>query len=332
MRFLGRQHPLDQSPNENASSFPHIMASSTKWPNGARTAIALTLDNMGEAADLNRGKWPASQAIGSHFSVIEALPKILALLKKYDVHVTYFIESWNLNQYPDSIRTISDAGHEVGWHAYQHEGWYTLKDSAAEKDNFARSFQAMKHFVGEDASGNGKATPYRGFRPPGGPIHGDRTLSLCRDFGLEYISPAAEHAAVVEVSQSGNRGLDSIVVLPYRWRNIDAYYYMDSFAGLREMKGEKAKDALGEEELVRRFISEIDDAIRTGEFKSFLFHPFLSNSVARLKAMEEVVSYLAEKRDQGLVWLARCCDVEKHVRQQPSCVSTDPQWDQSIWR
>ncbi|CAK7206704.1 hypothetical protein SEUCBS139899_009508, partial [Sporothrix eucalyptigena] len=56
-------------------SVSEVDDSRPRWPNGARAAIALTIDNMGEAADLNRKLWPASKPIGDHYSVTKALPE-----------------------------------------------------------------------------------------------------------------------------------------------------------------------------------------------------------------------------------------------------------------
>lgn len=301
------------------------MSSRGKWKNGARAAISLTLDNMGEAADLNRGLWPQSQPIGQHYSVIQVLPKILTLLARYNISITYFVEAWNFTQYPDSIANLANSGHEISWHAWQHEAWGKLSQDA-EMANFERSFEAKEKFVAEwrvDRKGL-----YRGFRPPGGVINADVTLKECRARAIEYISPAAEHAAVVDIS--GEEG--KMVILPFRWRTVDAYYYMEAFRDLRQLKGEERKDAMEEETLVQRYIAEVDRAIECGEFVSFLFHPFLTDSVPRLRAMEKVVEYLARKRDEGLIWLARCDDICEYVREHPGVVGSDPEWDTTTWR
>ena len=42
--------------------------------------ITLTFDNLGEVADLERGRWPADAPLGRHASVTRTLPRILALL------------------------------------------------------------------------------------------------------------------------------------------------------------------------------------------------------------------------------------------------------------
>ncbi|KAK1070155.1 hypothetical protein LTR74_004307 [Friedmanniomyces endolithicus] len=268
---------------------------------------------MGEAADLDRNLWPKSQPIGRHYSVEEVLPQFLALLKKYDVPATYFIESWNLSVYSEAIKRIAAAGIEVAWHAYRHEAWSKL-DERGEVDNFKRSFDAMSEFTTGKAKG--LVGPYRGFRPPGGIIHGDRTLKLCRNHGLTYISPSAEQGAVVKL----NGGADSIAVLPFKWRTVDAYYYMDAFAGLRKTKGELPEEAQGPDVLVRKYIEEIDKVIESGGYLSTLFHPFLTNTPERLQAMEQVLQHLVQRKDED--W----------VLEQPGVVGDDPQWDNTSWR
>lgn len=112
---------------------------------------------------------------------------------------------------------------------------------------------------------------------------------------------------------------------------VDATYYMEQFAGLRKVKGME-ESIKTERQLVASYIKEIDRAIDNGQFLSLLFHPFLTNTPARLEAMEEVVQYLAMKRDQGLIWLDRCRDIEQFCRQNPGSVAQDPEYDTSEWR
>ncbi|ETS77008.1 hypothetical protein PFICI_10882 [Pestalotiopsis fici W106-1] len=299
-----------------------------QWPHGARAAIAVTCDNLGEAADLNRKLWPESKPVGKHYTVTEVIPQILALLKKYDISVTYFVESWNLGIYGDFIvDKIAAAGHEIGWHAWQHEAWYKLSDGE-EEANFERSFGPH----GIQLPLHGKTLPsYTGFRPPGGLIKGTSTLKLARQYGLKYISPAAEDAAVIPVDNDGTGG-DSLVVLPFKWATVDAYFYMESFTGLREMKGEYPSAPQSPDVLVERYIREVDEAIEKHSFLSLLFHPFLTERPERLEAMEKVLAYLAQKRDEGIIWLAPCRDIQAVIEKNPGLVGTDPSWDTSVWR
>lgn len=307
------------------------MIAENKWPNGAKAAVALTVDNMGEAADLDRGLWPENEPIGNHYSVVSVLPKFLSVLAKYDIKATYFIESWNLTVYPEAIsKQIATAGHEIGWHAWRHEAWSKLKDAETERANIARSFgpEGLEGFTAEGAPGEDITDIYKGFRPPGGIIHGERTLKLLREYGIRYISPAGEHAAKMKVDDVK----DSIVILPFRWSTVDAYYYMETFGKLRTIKGELPEEPQSEEVLKQKYIAQIDRAIAEGGYLSFLFHPFLNDKTERLQVFEDVVSYLAEKRDQGDVWLARCCDITDWINEHEGIVGDDPAFDETTWR
>ena len=84
-----------------APSAPAATASSPptwSWPSPAAdvrdtTAVAtvsVTFDNLGEAAELERGTWPEGRPLGEHFSVRECLPELLGLLAREDLRATFF--------------------------------------------------------------------------------------------------------------------------------------------------------------------------------------------------------------------------------------------------
>ena len=84
----------------------------TKWPHGAKAAVSFTMDNLGEAQDVNRGLWPADRPVGTDASVREQLPRILDLLDRHGIRATYFAEAWSLGPYADVARRgILGRGH-----------------------------------------------------------------------------------------------------------------------------------------------------------------------------------------------------------------------------
>ena len=95
-----------------------------------RDAVLLSFDNLGEAADLERGT--ARAPIGDDPSVTVGLPRALEALAALDLRATFFVEGLNAELYPDALRDIAAAGHEVGLHGWRHEVWDAL--SPAEED------------------------------------------------------------------------------------------------------------------------------------------------------------------------------------------------------
>lgn len=71
---------------------------------------------------LYRGN-PGRQAVGLMFNVDwgeEYIPQILQLLAQYDARSTFFISGRWAEKFPDLVKEIAAAGHEVGNHGYAH--------------------------------------------------------------------------------------------------------------------------------------------------------------------------------------------------------------------
>lgn len=268
------------------------------------------MDNLGEAADLHRGLHDPSIAIGTHHSATTQLPRMLALLAKHDLKATYFIEGWNNAQYDDLIRdSVLAAGHEVGFHAWQHEVWKSL-DEETEVRNLDRSVVDAREKLG---------VRYKGFRPPGGLVT-QRTLQLMKERGFTYLSPAADRCAVV----------NGIAMVPFRWTDIDAYYYMESTKSLRIAQGD-GESAIKPAEMKERLLQRINEVLEQGEYMALLFHPFLTNTDEKHKVMEEVVEYVKSRQTDGL-WIAQCRDVADWILQHETAFGSDPGWDTAEWK
>ncbi|KAK0701340.1 hypothetical protein B0T21DRAFT_300591 [Apiosordaria backusii] len=262
----------------------------SRWPPPYKAALSFTMDNLGEAQDVLNGKWP--HPIGTHPAVTSQLPRMLALLDKYQIKATYFAESWSLAVYPDTIRALQDAGHEVAWHGYQHEVWKNLSPEA-EQENFDKSWEAARK----------AGVTYEGFRPPGGSIN-DGTWGLLREHGVGYVSPLGELGV----------GKEGVVVLPFEWRGVDAFWYMDKFRGIRKDHGEREEIENPEKELKGWLLGKIREIKQTGGYLSVLFHPFLQTSEGRFAVLEEVLGEIAAEED---IWVATCREVAGWVREHP---------------
>lgn len=277
----------------------------SRWPGGRRAAISITLDNMGEAADLYRGTWPAEAEIGCHYSVVESLPRILDLLAESGVRATYFIEGWNAGVYGEAIHSLHDAGHEIACHGWQHEPWTQL-DPDTERELLRRSIDGFeKHSL-----------RLSGFRPPGGVLT-KSTPAILRELGFTYCSPAGRAPAIDE----------NVAYLPFDWQGIDAYYYSEGFAGLRKIK-EDPEPPVPPEIFAERVESIIEDRVDSGGYTALLFHPFLEIQEDRIGAMQQIVERVM--RDDR-IWCAPGYEVAYWIDEHRSDFGDDPILDTTSW-
>src|ERR1044071_8164990 len=80
------------------------------WKDGARCAFAISFDSDHDTSELRDG----GKSIGG-------VPRILRLLKKYDVPATFYVPAVVALLYPDEQRQIIADGHEIGIHSWIHE-------------------------------------------------------------------------------------------------------------------------------------------------------------------------------------------------------------------
>jgi peptidoglycan-N-acetylglucosamine deacetylase len=76
-----------------------------------------------------------------------AVPRILALLERHEIPATFFVPGHTALAYPDLVRRIRDAGHELGHHGWVHEPLSEL-EPAQERDVLQRGFDALDRVAG----------------------------------------------------------------------------------------------------------------------------------------------------------------------------------------
>jgi peptidoglycan/xylan/chitin deacetylase (PgdA/CDA1 family) len=287
------------------------MTSTPAWnAEGAGAAVSVTFDNLGEAAELELGLWPADQPLGQHFTVKEILPRLLEMLSSLSLSATFFVEGLNAEVYPDTLRSLADRGHEVAAHAWRHEEWASL-DLETETRLLSRATAAMK------AAGLAPS----GFRPPGGGLT-TSTLGLLAEEGYRYASPAGE--------KEGIRG--GLAVLPFRWPLVDAYSFMPQFAGLREQFS-GSSEPVAPDQMSRVMRGSLTEHAKQGGHLALLFHPFAVAVTGEpgWTALQEILTAAVELADDGLVGLMRMDEAAHWMLDHPADFGHEPRLDDATW-
>jgi peptidoglycan/xylan/chitin deacetylase (PgdA/CDA1 family) len=100
------------------------------WPQGKRAAAAFTFDVDAESAVLYAAPGSEHRAgVMSHqaYGPLTGVPRLLKVLDRLGVCSTFFVPGYTAHRYPNVVRDIVAAGHEIAHHGYLHDS--TLMDS-----------------------------------------------------------------------------------------------------------------------------------------------------------------------------------------------------------
>lgn len=77
----------------------------------------------------------------------EDTAKILEILQKHDVHVTFFMTGGWVESYPDDVKAILAAGHDLGNHSENHKNMSQLSDQE-KKDELMKVHTKVQELTG----------------------------------------------------------------------------------------------------------------------------------------------------------------------------------------
>lgn len=97
----------------------------------------------------------------------EDTKRILDILKKHEIHVTFFMTGGWVSSYPDDVKAIQAAGHDLGNHSENHKNMSQLSD-AEKTEELLSVHQKVKELTNTDMCL---------FRPPYGDYNDDVILN-----------------------------------------------------------------------------------------------------------------------------------------------------------
>jgi len=264
-----------------------------RWPEGKVAAASFTFDVDAESAVL----W-GNEAAGARMSVMShqaygplvGIPRILDLLDHHQIRSTFFVPGHTAHRYPEAVRSIVAAGHEIAHHGYLHEQ-PTALTLDEEIEALDRGLEALAEVAGVRPAG---------YRAPMWDLSW-RTPGLLVERGFLYDSSLMDADTPYELAV----GSQSLVEIPIQWALDDweQYCYLPDIAGSGLIESPRKARELWQLEF---------DALRdVGACWVLTNHPFLSGRASRAAELGDLMAYVVEHTD---VWTTSLGAIAEHVR------------------
>ena len=255
------------------------------WPEGYKCCVNITFDYDCSSALMWKAPLDIIAQSRGRFAPRVAIPRILDMLDRQNLKVTFFTPGWTVDNYTSSVEDIISRGHELAAHGYMHERMSELS-TEAEEQVFDMSLAAMEK-VGVKPEG---------FRAPSWIIK-ERTIGLLRRYGFKYDSNFMDDDMPYMLKWRGEE--TGLVELPVEWMLDDWDQY--------ETHRRAPKDAY------RVWKPEFEGIYELGRYFGLTCHPQSSGRISRLKMLEKLIEEIKSKGD---VWFATCKETADWVRKK----------------
>ena len=220
-----------------------------------------------------------------------AVPRILALLKKYKVRASWFVPGHTLETYPTECRMIFDAGHEIGHHGWTH---VPPNDMAREEEEggLVRANEQIKKLTGRYA---------RGYRSPSWDLS-PHSVELLLKYGFFYESSMmgndhmpyrVRQGDIIALEQPAVFGKQTkLIEMPVSW-TLDDYPH---FEFLRT-KTSVLQGLMNAESVLGNWIADFRymQSITDWGILNYTFHPFVIGRGHRMLVLEKLLKTLAQE-------------------------------------
>jgi len=243
------------------------MASSTK-----QCTVLLTFDFDAESSKEAHGLTSPTPISQGQYGARVGLPRILALLARYDIKATFFVPGITVERYPKLVRQIQADGHELGHHGYTHVSPLKLsyEEERAQLEMGLAAWQQVA------------SVRPKGYRSPAWDLS-HHSIDLLKEFGFEYESSLMGDD--FQFYRIGNED-DSpgLVEIPISWLLDDFVHFeiVDNGAGLAT----PAK-------VYEIWAGEFDGAYEEQGVFCLTMHPQVIGRYPRIRMLEKLIQYMS---------------------------------------
>jgi peptidoglycan/xylan/chitin deacetylase (PgdA/CDA1 family) len=249
-----------------------------------RPPVAFTFDFDAEevwiGTDPRNAERPGVLSQGTYGAKV-AVPLLLDLLERRGVRSTFFVPGRVAERYPDRVREIIAAGHEVGHHGHTHVAPGRLEPSV-ERAEFVRALDVLEQLGAEVV----------GYRSPAWDFSAT-TLSLLVEHGIRYSSNLMD-----DLRPYVHPGT-AVVELPVQWILDDAPHFWFADASWTKKISTTA-------EVHQIWTEELDGIVALGGCTVLTMHPQIIGRPSRLAFLDR---FIGEVQARGDVDILPLCEI-----------------------
>ncbi len=261
-------------------------------PHGFPVLLTFDIDaeTMWTARDPKNAERPIVMSQGAYGWKV-GMPRILDLLGRYGLHVTFFVPGLVMEQRPAMVDAILKGGHEIAHHSWSH-AWIVNLTLEQEREEMDKGIDIITRMTGRKPVGY--RSPAAEFSP--------HTLRMLRDYGFGYSSNYFDDDSPYLHRIDGT--LTDIVEFPFAWVLDDAPFFQYSIT----LPGRTMQAPSAVFEAWRR---EFDVLYREDRYFCLAMHPQIIGRPSRITLLEELIKYIL---GHSRVWATRCDQVADALR------------------
>jgi peptidoglycan-N-acetylglucosamine deacetylase len=266
------------------------------WPQGYRCCVAFSFDLDAETLWISRNpdNWnrPVTLSQGA-YAYKEGVPRILRLLKKYNLQATFFIPGWVVERHTGLVKAIDGLGHEIGHHGYLHE-WPDTLELDKEKEIMQKGIDIISHAIGKRPVG---------YRSPAAEFSSNSLRILVEN---EFLYSGTMMDSDLPYIHTLDGKETSLVELPFQWHNDDAVHFMFSIKPPQRIR---IAEPSGVFEMWKvEFDCVYDECL----WLNFVLHPQIIGHPHRIRFLEDLIVYIKYHSD---VWIPTMSEAAGYWKQ-----------------
>jgi peptidoglycan-N-acetylglucosamine deacetylase len=258
--------------------------------------VCLTFDFDAISGFISRGQTTPGWISRGEFGPRVAAPRLLSLFRKYGIETSWYVPGHTIETFPDAVKSVVDAGHEIAHHGWTHRPPASLTKEK-EEEELVRGNEAIRRISGEYA---------RGYRSPSWDLS-PYSVDLMLEHGFKYDSSMmgddytpyyARNGDVIELKSPARFGKHTgLVEMPIHWSTDDSphFEYVKTEHSLRQGL-QNANNVY--DNWITDFLY-MQKTVREWGVLTYTCHPFIIGRGHRVMMLERLIRRM---KDEGAVF------------------------------